>query len=141
MKNVDDYIKDIEGIIGNCPAIASYTLNIDRKTEDIAFLSGALEFRDGSLLDFKEFVEYNDTLEKFKYAYNYRSPSRLGFRFDNAPDPAARELLSFPHHKHLPDGTIVESCEIALSDVLSMIEEIILHILDDRPDSQKNYGN
>lgn len=125
MKNVDDYIKDIEVIIGNCPTIASYTLNIDRKTEDIAFISGALEFRDGSMLDFKEFVEYSDTLEKFKYAYNYRSPSRLVFRYDNAPDPRAKELLSFPHHKHIPDGTIVESFEIALPDILSLIEEFL----------------
>ncbi|MEI7671247.1 MAG: DUF6516 family protein, partial [Deltaproteobacteria bacterium] len=93
-----------------------------------AFISGALEFRDGSLLDFKEFVEYIDTLEKFKYAYNYRSPLHLVFRFDNAPDPGARALLSFPHHKHRPDGSIVESFDIALSDVLSMIEEIILSL-------------
>jgi len=128
LKNVTDYIRDIEGIIGNCPAIASYTLNIDRKTEDIAFISGALEFRDGSLLDFKEFFEYSDDLEKFKYAYNYRSPLCLVFRFDNAPDPAARAFLSFPHHKHRPDGSIVESFDILLSDVLSMIEEIILSL-------------
>ena len=42
MKNVDDYIKDIEGIISNCPAIASYTLNIDRKTEDVACISTSI---------------------------------------------------------------------------------------------------
>jgi hypothetical protein len=126
LKKVADYIKEIEGIIDNCPAIASYTLNIEKKTEDIAFISGALEFMDGSLLDFKEFVEYSDTVEKFKYAYNYRSPSWLVFRFDNAPDPAARKLRTFPHHKHQSDGTIVESFEIGLTDVLSMIEEIIM---------------
>jgi hypothetical protein len=50
-------------------------------------------------------------------------------------------MITSPHHKHRPDGTIVESFEIALADVLSMIEEIILHILDERPESQKNYGN
>lgn len=110
MKNVDNYIRDLEGDARNSFAIASYTWNIYRKTSDIAFISGTLEFRDGSLLDFKEFIESDgDAIRKFKYAYNYRSSSRFIFRFDNAPDPRAQRLRTFPHHKHCSDGTIVES--------------------------------
>lgn len=126
--NIDDYVGYLKGAISACPIITAYVLSIDRKTEDIAFIYGALEFRDGSILDFKEFVESRDTVAKFKYAYNYRAPSDLIFRFDNAPDPRAIGLPSFPHHKHQSDGVIMASSEITLSDVLSMIEDIMLRV-------------
>jgi hypothetical protein len=33
------------------PFTASYNLNIDRKSDEIAFISGIIEFRNGSVLD------------------------------------------------------------------------------------------
>jgi hypothetical protein len=45
------------------------------------------------------------------------------FRYDNAPHH--REIITFPHHKHL-DLRIQPSKEIGLAEVLSEIENIIL---------------
>lgn len=90
-------------------------------------MSGQLEFRDGSLLDFKEFVEAADAIIfKLKYGYNFRMGDRILFRYDNAPDPRAKALSSFPHHKHLEDGAIIESQETHLSDVLKEIEQMLV---------------
>ena len=58
--NIDDYIEHLGSSIRACPIIASYDLGIDRKTEEIVFISGRIDFRDGSILDFKEFVESTD---------------------------------------------------------------------------------
>ncbi len=63
-------------------------------------------------------------IDKYKYSYNYRRGAHNFFRYDNAPDPRAKGLKSFPHHKHLEGESIVESVETGLSDVLSEIEKM-----------------
>lgn len=123
--NINEYLARIEQLIPSFPTVSSYTVTIDRKTEDIAFLSGGIEFRDGSMLDFKEFIEDTESgIEKYMYAYNYRVQSSVLFRYDNTPDPRARGLKSFPHHKHLSSGVIAEAQEPSLENVLKEIEEL-----------------
>lgn len=120
---INDYISALESFIDSSSLTASYNLNIDRKSDEIAFISGILEFRNGSVLDFKEFIEVSGrSIEKYKYAYNYRKGSACLFRYDNAPDPAAKNIKTFPHHKHMKDGSIAESRQMNLSDVLNEIE-------------------
>ena len=59
--NIDDYIEEFEKIISTSAIAASYNLSIDRKTDEIAFIVGKIYFRDGSILDFKEFAEARET--------------------------------------------------------------------------------
>lgn len=125
--NINEYISEIESIIHSSSIVASYILNIDRKAEDIVFISGRIDFRDGSIMDFKEFVEStNIGINKLKYGYNYRMGSEIMFRYDNAPDPRARKLKSFPCHKHIQSGEIIESKEANLAQVLEEIESAII---------------
>ena len=121
--SINDYIAGLESVINSSTIVSSYNLNIDRKTSDIAFISGRIDFRDGTTLDFKEFIEGSeDSIEKYKYAYNYRKETDSIFRYDNAPDPSTKGIKTFPHHKHLKNGTIVESQQVKLSDIISEIE-------------------
>lgn len=121
--NINDYFIQLESLINSSSIVSSYNLTIDRKTEDIAFISGSIEFRDGSILDFKEFCERTERgIEKYKYAYNYRLYSDMYFRCDNAPDPNAKGIKTFPHHKHLKDNRIVESKQMDLKNILEEIE-------------------
>lgn len=123
--NISDYIAELEALINSSKIVSSYNLTIDRKTADIAFVSGKIDFRDGTTLDFKEFVEESEgSIERYKYGYNYRRGAHNFFRCDNAPDPRAKRLKSFPHHKHLEDESIVESVETGLSEVLNEIEKM-----------------
>ncbi|MGR0480348.1 MAG: toxin-antitoxin system TumE family protein [Candidatus Electronema sp. V4] len=124
---MNKYLTKIEETVRFCFLMAAYQLKIDRKTQDMAFISGQIDFVDGSTLDFKEFVEKTDEeIEKYKYGYNYRKDSSVLFRYDNALDPGARCLNSFPHHKHLSDGKMVASHAVSLEEVLA---EILQHIL------------
>ncbi len=92
----------------------------------MAFIHGRIDFIDTSSLDFKEFVEKTESrIEKYKYGYNYRRDAVVLFRYDNAPDPGARNLKSFPHHKHMQDGTIEESRLVTLSEVIDEIQNFI----------------
>lgn len=121
--SIDNYVVQLESVISSSPLVASYNITIDRKTNDIAFLSGTVEFRDGTTLDFKEFIENKEGgIEKYMYAYNYRSRSTAIFRYDNSPDPRAKKLETFPHHKHLKSDEIIASQEINLIDILEEIE-------------------
>ncbi len=121
--SIDNYIVQLESVINSSPVVSSYNITIDRKTNDITYLSGIIEFRDGTTLDFKEFIESKESgIERYKYAYNYRTHSSVTFRYDNSPDPRAKKLGTFPYHKHLKNNEIIESREINLVDVLKEIE-------------------
>ena len=121
--SIDNYIVQLESVITSSPIVSSHNITIDRKTNDIAFVSGTIEFRDLTTVDFKEFIESKENdIGKYKYAYNYRTHSSVIFRYDNSPDPRAKELETFPYHKHLKNDEIVKSQEIDLLDVLKEIE-------------------
>ena len=125
--NISDYIAELEALINSSKIVSSYNVTIDRKTADIAFVSGKIDFRDGTTLDFKEFIEESKgSIEKYKYGYNYRRGSDSIFRYDNAPDPRAKDIKAFPYQKHLKDGTIAESSHIKLSDVINEIEGLFI---------------
>jgi len=121
--SIDRYVGDLETAISSHSFVSSYTLTIDRKTRDIAYLSGMIEFRNGTALDFKEFIESKGPIvEKYLYGYNHRLAGEVIFRYDNSPDPHARTLSTFPHHKHLQSGVLIESDN--LIDLSAVLEEI-----------------
>jgi hypothetical protein len=124
---MNDYIATIENLIRSCFIMVSYQLNTDRRSDEVAFISGGIDFIDGSCLDFKEFIEkVDERIEKYKYAYNYRKGSVVMFRYDNAPDPGARHLCTFPDHKHTENGGMMSSDPVDLSMVLEEINRRIL---------------
>ncbi|MBI4378561.1 MAG: hypothetical protein HY578_05625 [Nitrospinae bacterium] len=128
--SISDYISKLESVINSFPITVTYSLTIDRKTNDIALISGKIEFRNDAILDFKEFIEDTEHgVEKYKYAYNLRAGEDIIFRYDNAPDPRVRRLKTFPYHKHLKGGEIIESHQIELSDVLEEIERTYINDL------------
>ncbi len=123
--SIDKYFAELELLISSFFIVSAYNLNIDRKTVDIAFISGIIEFRDGTTLDFKEFIDSTRYgIEKYKYAYNYRMSSDIIFGYNNAPDPMAKRIKTFPHHKHIKSGEIIESKQMDLRKVLEEIETI-----------------
>ncbi len=123
---MDAYLLTIEHLIRSCIVISGYRLNIERRTRDIAFIHGQIDFIDTSLLDFKEFVEKSESgIEKYKCGYNYRRGPVVLFRYDNAHDPGARHLKSFPHHKHTEDAAIEESRLVSLPEIMDEIQNVI----------------
>lgn len=124
---MNEYIGVIEAAIRSCLLMIAYQLNIDRKSQEIAFISGRIEFVDGYSLDFKEFVErVNGGIEKYKYAYHFRKEDQLVFRYDNAPDPRAKRFDGFPHHQHTESGEIIPSPGMDFSEILDRVQDWIL---------------
>lgn len=96
------YCKAVEALIGSLPYVASSSLTFDERPTDVVYIKGAINFLDGSELHFMEFVfDEGDKVFKEKYSYHYMKRGKLVFRYDNALDPKAKPLLTYPHHKHV----------------------------------------
>lgn len=74
------------------------------------------DIKNNTELYLREYMRIGD--EKYSYHWHEKE-GKLITRWDNAPH---QKVKTFPHHKHLSDGTVVESYEITLEKVLKSIE-------------------
>jgi len=96
-------------------SVLAYNFSVDSRSNYLAFVQGKLEFRDGSCLFFKEFVDLQETLEKLSYSFHYQDrENKLIFRYDNAkhkPD------LGYSNHKHI-NKQIIPSAVPELAEIM-----------------------
>lgn len=112
---IDAYFTELEQLLRQFAPIRSYSLKKKAYNAKYGCLTGTILFEHGARLDFME-VKNTDVAAKIKYRYHYMtSQEELIFRYDNAPHH--RQLKTFPHHKHLPQGE-QESDEPTLAAVL-----------------------
>ncbi len=115
-----DYLVILQSLFSEAPFVTSTSVQYEERPPVAGVVKGTLIFADSSQLDFKEFIITQPTLEVIKFAYNYRKGNTLIFRYDNANDPAARGLPTYPSHKHVPQG-ILEVQQPSLGQVLQEI--------------------
>jgi hypothetical protein len=116
-----EYLQEIHDLLSSTPQITAFSVSFDERSAKAAFLHGNIALVDGSSLYFKEFLVADPEIRKVKYGYQWVSKDgTLSFRYDNAADPAARLLRTYPHHKHTASG-IVEAEEATLATVLREI--------------------
>jgi hypothetical protein len=115
-----NFLATLQTLIAETPFVNSTSIFYEERPPTAGIIKGTLLFTDGSQLDFREFIITQPTLQIIKYAYNYRKEHLLIFRYDNANDPAARNLPTYPSHKHVPQG-ILEAQQPSLSQVLQEI--------------------
>jgi len=121
---ITDYFRQIDQVILDCPAIISKELLFDQRTKYIGFVKDTLSFRDGSELHFKEFIDTEARITKYKYGYHYQKDDRLIFRYDNHPHPARKDTPS--HHKHISDQDNVVSASIP--DLEDVLKEVVMYL-------------
>jgi hypothetical protein len=121
---VGEYVATLEGLVTTIPFVTTTSVSYEERPPSGGLVKGSFVFADGSQLDFKEFLITQPMLRVIKYGYHYRLRDRLIFRYDNANDPAARDLSTFPHHKHGPSG-LLASEQPSLNAVL---QEIMTHL-------------
>jgi hypothetical protein len=115
-----DYLATLQSLLAETPFVTSTTLNYEERPPTAAIIKGTLLFTDGSQLDFRDFLITQPALQVVRYAYNYRRGELLIFPYDDANDPAARHLSTYPSHKHLPQGILVAQ-QPSLGQVLQEI--------------------
>ena len=121
---IKDYFRRIDQVISDCPAIISKELLFDQRTKYVGFIRGTLIFRDCSELHFKEFIDIEAGITKYKYGYHYQKGDRLIFRYDNHPHPARKNIPS--HHKHVSDEENVVPASIP--DLEDVLKEVVMYL-------------
>lgn len=93
---------------------------IDFKSgKDFYYIKIKAEIKNNTDFHIKEYTSLKET----KYSYHWQEKTgKLIIRWDNAPHQNVR---TFPHHKHLSDGTVVESYKVNLQEILKDIEMML----------------
>jgi Family of unknown function (DUF6516) len=107
---IEEYFQTIQTAISTCSAIASFTLDCDKRDTYEGFIRGEIKFIDRSVLSIREFVSVETEIERDMYAYQYMdAQNALIFRYDNTPHHKKLNLPTYPHHKHEDSETNVVS--------------------------------
>lgn len=119
-------IKEIEESISSSSIVVSS--NIQKyfsSTKKEVYVRGNLIFIDLSFLEFAIYVLEKGkkfVFDKYRFQYmDYRK--RLIFRYDNTPHH--KDISTFPLHKHLRDGKVVESTIPQFREILEEITAFI----------------
>ena len=96
------------------------SLQLDQRSVVRGFIAGSVQFQDGSVLNFREFVDVTQAEPKIMYAYHYQDENHnLIFRYDNA---VHRPALPKREHRHNGSDVAIASVP-TLSRVLDEISK------------------
>lgn len=103
--SVADYASQIRSAILETPHVVSHSLGYEDRPSVAGIIKGTATFADGAVLHFKEYLQLHPTRIRLKYAYHFvTATGNLIFLYDNARDPAARDLPTYPPHRHSHAG-------------------------------------
>jgi hypothetical protein len=125
--SVAEYVEEIRRQILDTPHVVSHSLGYEDRPPLAAIVRGSVTFVDGTYIHFKEFLQLRPVITRLKYAYHCATSTHaLMFRYDNARDPAARHLSTYPDHRHAPDEVLSSSAP-ALVSVLREAAAYVKH--------------
>jgi hypothetical protein len=122
---IEDYFRQLDALVTGSPVVHSSRITYDKRSSFVGFIRGNIYFLDSSVLQVREFVNMEQGLERYMYAYHYqRANGTMGFRYDNTPHFPT--LSTFPHHKHKADEQTVAAADPPdLEQVLAEIQHLI----------------
>lgn len=122
---IKDYLDEILSKIAINPYVESRNISFEERPPDAAYITGLITFIDNSKLHIKEFVIFKSETIILKYGYHYSNRNGdLIFRYDNAFDPKAKSLSTYPEHKHTNRGLIAARRPM-LEDILGEISKLV----------------
>jgi hypothetical protein len=119
------YVSSLQTIVAATSFVVATSFSYEERPPSAGLIKGSVLFVDGSQLEIKEFLLTQPAVLVIKYGYHYHRGPDLIFRYDNANDPAARGLATFPSHKHTPGGLLVAekpSLEQILQEIVSQLK-------------------
>jgi len=124
---IKDYVSTVLNVISSCPFIESQNFSFEDRPPTAAFIYGTIFFTNSSKLHFKEFAVFKpENVHILKYGYSFLSKDNaLLFRYDNAFDPQAKNLATYPEHKHTSEKLLPAkrpSLEEVLREITGLIE-------------------
>jgi len=106
-----------------CPVVQSSDITYDKRSTHEGFMHGELYFVDDSVLQLREFVDAETTIDRLMYVYRYvDSAGTLVFRYDNTGHHKKLMLPTYPHHKH--EGSEDHIIAVTAPDLMAVLNEI-----------------
>lgn len=125
--SINVYVRQLREVIESCSLVQLFDISVEYRGKDRGFIRGEINFKDGTLLHWREFVNVKIKVERGMYSYQYMTASKeLIFRYDNTEHHKKLNLPNYPHHKH--DGSqdnVISSNAPTLAEVLEEIEGIL----------------
>ncbi|MBI4687568.1 MAG: hypothetical protein HY756_07280 [Nitrospirae bacterium] len=123
---IKDYLNELLKLLAANPYIKSQNLSFEERPPNAAYFIGTLIFINDSKMYFKEFVVFKpESVNIVKYGYSYLSKDNtLIFRYDNALDPQAKKLSTYPGHKHT-HKELLSALKPAFDQLLREISKLI----------------
>ena len=101
--------------------VTGYSVTEYRRYGSAMSFTAKVEFIEGSVLFIKDYLFMDG---KRKYSYHWQDKSgHLLSRWDNAPHH--REILSYPHHRHLDLAEVIATNERNLPEIFLVIREAL----------------
>ncbi len=124
---IEEYFQQLREVIVGCSVVQSLTFTPEKRSSYQGFIRGEINFADGSILYWREFVNVQTSIYRRMYSYQYMDGSKcLIFRYDNADHHKKLNLPTYPHHKHEgSEDNILPSNAPMLVDVLNEIEKLL----------------
>jgi len=116
--HIRDYFNKVHGVLDQISNISIQNVTFDERSEFIGYITGHVTFVGGYRLYISEYVDVEHTIDRIKYSYHLMIEDEVLFRYDNASDPHARQLKTYPAHKHNANGKLIESLAPTLEAVL-----------------------
>ncbi|MEK6528140.1 MAG: DUF6516 family protein [Nitrospirota bacterium] len=128
---IKDYLNGILNIVAANPHVKSQSISFEERPPNAAYITGTVTFFDLSKLYFKEFVVFKTkSINIFKYGYSYLGKDdTLIFRYDNAFDPKAKKLSTYPEHKHI-SKKLLPAKRPTFKEMLEEISELFQNLPD-----------
>ena len=130
--HIRDYFYWIQNLLNQISSISIQNITFDERSEFIGYITGQITFVDSSRLYLSEYIDVEHTVDKIKYSYHLMRGNQVLFRYDNASDPHARRLKTYPHHKHTVNGKLhtvngklVESTTPTLEEILEEVKGLL----------------
>lgn len=107
-------------LLQDSPAVKSFEIIDFKGGKNFYYLKIKAEISDSTSLFIREYFSKNE----HDYSFHWQKENGdLLMRWDNSPHHGG--VRTFPHHKHLSDGQILESHEISVEKVLDFIKKAI----------------
>lgn len=124
---IEAYFQQVRQLVDECVSLQLSTVTYDKRGTHEGFVRGELDFVDGSLLHFREFVDVEIEVDRLMYVYQYMDTARnLVFRYDNTGHHKELGLPTYPHHKHEgSEDNVVPSSAPDFASILGEIETLV----------------
>ena len=124
---IEFYFDDVRKTIELSPIVRLSNVSYEKRGTHEGIIRGKVQFVDNTVLEWREYVDVENEIDRLMYAYQYMDSSlKLIFRYDNTGHHRKSALATYPYHKHVAhQGDVLPADPMDLKNVLQEIQSMV----------------